>query len=911
AAVVPDPGTPCSGDSRTAGPPQPATRTELVPATFGSSYSCDTEAWTFWVKTSDAFAPGRLGAWTVLVDTDGTGLFGALPQNCFGAEYVVAAYQTGSEGLAAQVYGVTGDCDSVTSAAPATVSVTAHEVRVTFSAHALVATGPTGAATRAPSLRWAGSLSTMTEVLSDQPGDTVPASGAVDDAIPLLGTPPPCSTVSSVDASGAQAGAPSPLAAPAAAPTPNDPGYGSQWALATVHAPAAWSVSTGDPTIAVADIGTGVDGTHPDLAGKLVTGVDVTGPVTALIPPGVDDDTNGSGTAVAGAIAAATDNGVGLASLGWQTKVLPVRASTDGTYQPAVVAAGIEWVLHEAAVVNPGVSVRVINLSLSGPCDDSRVRQAVAHAQAAGVLVVAAAGNGARFAPPGTAPGDDYVSFPASLPGVVAVGSVGRDGYRAPSSQTGTYLSLAAPGGSELPGVTANDVSVLAPAGAYTTASGSGLSSAAVSAAAALVWAHRPASTADQVAATLAATASDLGVPGPDLEYGSGLLDAGKALAATGFDGHGSFIPVTAVRALDTRVGIGAPAAPLGQGRSLDLTPTGIGEVPASGVAAVVVHVTAVDETHATYLTVWPAGQPRPLASSINAQPHTLANNLVIVPTGAAGAISIYNAFGTTEVVADVTGWFADGTGAVGSTFVGTTPTRLLDTRDGTGAPAPGPLGPAGHVRLAVSGVAASPVPAGATAAVINVTAVAPTAATFLQAYPGDTAPATATLNANRGQTIANLAVVPVDVDGTITVRNAFGATDVVVDVVGWFIVGAGAPFHPLVPTRVLDTRDGVGGFQAPVVGGTSITVAVAGVGGVPINATSLVVNVTVTGPIAPGFLTVYPADSTRPLASNLNFLVGDVVPNLVTVKLGANGRFTIFASGTTDVVADVAGWYG
>src|SRR5439155_1059900 len=124
--------------------------------------------------------------------------------------------------------------------------------------------------------------------------------------------------------------------------------------------------------------------------------------------------------------------------------------------------------------------------------------------------------------------------------------------------------------------------------------------------------------------------------------------------------------------------------------------------------------------------------------------------------------------------------------------------------------------------------------------------------------------------------------------------------------------------FHPLTPTRILDTRPGLpptdDGFNDPVNAGQTIDVPVTGKGGVPSTGVGAVVlNVTVTQPTDPGHLTVFPTGETRPLASNLNFVPGEDVPNLVIAKVGAGGKVSIYSgqrAGTTHVVADVAGWF-
>jgi hypothetical protein len=118
--------------------------------------------------------------------------------------------------------------------------------------------------------------------------------------------------------------------------------------------------------------------------------------------------------------------------------------------------------------------------------------------------------------------------------------------------------------------------------------------------------------------------------------------------------------------------------------------------------------------------------------------------------------------------------------------------------------------------------------------------------------------------------------------------------------------------YRPLSPARILDTRDGTGGLNGPLAPASSAEVQITGQGGVPVSGVSAVVlNVTVTQPTAAGFLTLFPADSPLPLASNLNFNPGQNVPNLVVVRVGANGRVGAYnSSGSTHVIFDVAGWF-
>jgi hypothetical protein len=239
------------------------------------------------------------------------------------------------------------------------------------------------------------------------------------------------------------------------------------------------------------------------------------------------------------------------------------------------------------------------------------------------------------------------------------------------------------------------------------------------------------------------------------------------------------------------------------------------------------------------------------------------------------------------------------------------TPARILDTRDGTGGGVR--LAPGTSLDLQVAGRGGVPA-SGATAAVVNVAATATTAGSFLTVHPfGEPRPLASTLNFSAGDTVSNRAIVKLGTGGKITVYNQSGSTDVVVDVGGWYgdVAGPGVAgtLTPLVPARILDTRNGTGGVLGPMGAGTSVDVQVTGRGGVPATGVSAVIlNATVVDPAAAGFVTISPTAVT-PLASDLNYAAGEVRPNLVVVGVGALGTVHLFVSAGTHVIFDVAGW--
>jgi hypothetical protein len=375
------------------------------------------------------------------------------------------------------------------------------------------------------------------------------------------------------------------------------------------------------------------------------------------------------------------------------------------------------------------------------------------------------------------------------------------------------------------------------------------------------------------------------------------------------------FNPLPPARVLDTRDGNGSSLGKVAPNSSIDLQVTGRGGVPASGVSAVVLNVTVTEPTALSFLTAWPTGEARPLASNLNFTAGQTVPNLVAVKVGAGGKVSLYNYAGTTHVIADVSGWYSASGATAGARYHPVAPTRLLDTRTGLGA-ALAKLLPQGVLDLQVTGRGGVPA-TGVSAVAVNVTVTEPAGGGYLTTWPtGGLAPLASNLNFAPAQTVANLAVVKVGSEGKISFFNGGGDLHVIADVAGWFGPEGettGARYHPLAPARVLDTRSGNGAPVAPVAAGTAMSLQVTGRGGVPpTGVTAVILNVIAVSPAGGGYLTVWPAGEPRPLASNLNFGPGQTVPNLVVAKVGAGGKVSIFnGGGTAHLVADVAGWYG
>lgn len=379
------------------------------------------------------------------------------------------------------------------------------------------------------------------------------------------------------------------------------------------------------------------------------------------------------------------------------------------------------------------------------------------------------------------------------------------------------------------------------------------------------------------------------------------------AAAAVPTRGQAVYVPLEPQRLLDTR----DTGALVGDGATRDLTVAGRGGVPATATA-VVLTVTAVRASHSSDVRVYPkpADGSVPDASNLNAVPRKVIANLVTVQVGQDGQVRLRNSRGTVDLIADVAGYYAEG--VPGSTYAAATPRRLLDTQQAGGG---GAVGPQEVRRLQVTG-GDSGAPAGATAVVLNVTAVGATQQTDVRAYPSragrEPAP-TSVLGAVPGPPTASAAVVTVGDGGGIDLRNGGGRVHLIVDLAGWYVAGAAASvFHPVVPYRVLDTRAGAG--AAPVRGGELRDVVLAGRGVVPGPATALALNVTAVGRGQTTDVRAYPtpADSSVPEASNLNVARGQTVANAVLAAVGRDGSVRLRNSaGAVELIVDVAGWFG
>ena len=823
-------------------------------------------------------------------------------------------------------------------------------------------TSPTAGAAAAPSLRASDNKASLESLLAALPAGSSQAAHVMPnlDMVSL-----------SVDADGLDALRRSPLVH-AVAPNRH---YAPQLAAEDnrVRAPYAWSFGTGQNGAgqSVAILDSGVDRLHPFFGGRVTTeachssdsrgffaGPAGTDRVIGLCPSPTPQATYldeqygtgsatpctfttdcGHGTHVAGIAAggsgSTSGNGSGMA---FGASIISEQIYSEATgpdycppgddpcmlaFDDAIFAAIDDLVSLQAGgahIASANLSLGYGNWSGAGPCD-AEPNQAPYHSAFSSLIAVGIA--------PVVAAGNDYVdfhngiSFPACDSFAVSVGAIDSvsNGFVAGASphaaegipdfatfsQDSGLTKMVAPG---------FNVTSSVPGNGYAWAYGTSMAAPMVAGAWAVIKQQHPNWGFDDVLGLLRAT----GFPIKDSRVGS-LNEATPSLDLAAAVNPPTFHSMTPLRIVDTRLGQGVALAKVHGGQTITFSAAGSG-VPSSALG-IVLNVTAINPSAGGYLTVFPGGMPRPLASNLNLTAGVNQPNLVETKLGPNGGISIFNDNATLDIAVDIAGWY-DGGGPsnFGGDFHAVDPVRLLDSRDGTGmaggTPALLQAGDAGVTTLQVTG-GTSPVPAGASAVVVNLTAVSPTKAGYLTAWPTDgTRPTASNLNFEAGVTVPNLAVVKLSANGRISFFHDAGQLDLLADVAGWIDDGtSGSPaghFVPLESRRLLDSRNGVGmpGGVAARFGTQTINLQVLGRGGVPADGVSAVVlNVTAIQPTGYTYVTVWPAGSSQPLVSNLNPPIGRVTPNLVTVKVGANGKVAINNfGGFVNVIADVAGWY-
>jgi len=332
---------------------------------------------------------------------------------------------------------------------------------------------------------------------------------------------------------------------------PNDVAYPAQWHYPLIGLPEAWDTSTGDPGVVIAVVDTGILPNHPDLAGQLVDGYDfVRDPASALDGDGIDPNPRDPGNAftgsassfhgthVSGTVAAKGDNSLGVAGAAYTSRIMPVRALGAG-------GAGTSYDVNQAIRFAAGLAndsgtlpqqpADIINLSLGGGPFSQASQDLFNEVRAAGVIVVAAAGNEASASP----------TYPASYDAVISVSAIDAQRRLASYSNTGAQIDIAAPGGDN--GVDLNGDGypdgVLSTAGSstangleyvYSFLSGTSMAAPHVAGVLALVKSVNPLLTPDDIDALLVRgdLTDEAGAPGRDDQYGHGIVNAQQAILA-------------------------------------------------------------------------------------------------------------------------------------------------------------------------------------------------------------------------------------------------------------------------------------------------------------------------------------------------------------------------------------------
>jgi len=390
--------------------------------------------------------------------------------------------------------------------------------------------------------------------------------------------------------------------------TPDDVYYPSQWHLAKIEAPAAWDIATGAPNVIIACVDTGIDDAHPDLTGQLVSGWNVVA--------GNSDtpDLIGHGTWVAGTAAAAGNNGIGVASVCWGARIMPIKATSCESCVSAsysLIASGIIWAADHGA--------RVVNASFDLVSGSPTLASAINHLRAKKGVFFSGAGNGG------------VSRNIADDPNMIVAGATTSSDAIASFSNYGPFVDLSAPG----VGIMTTGVG-----GGYPSVSGTSFSAPVVAGVAALVISVNPNLTSEEIEDVLEQSADDLGAPGWDPYFGWGRVNAARAVRmAAGVDPP----PLDKTAPV---VGITSPENGTIVSGDLIVKADASDNVGVSSVSLSVDGSQLGSDTDAPYEFFWNADGATPGPHSLRCTAYDAAGNV-----GESSAVTVYGRIGMTCAV--------------------------------------------------------------------------------------------------------------------------------------------------------------------------------------------------------------------------------------------------------------------
>lgn len=382
-----------------------------------------------------------------------------------------------------------------------------------------------------------------------------------------------------------------------------------------------------------------------------------------------------------------------------------------------------------------------------------------------------------------------------------------------------------------------------------------------------------------------------------------------QAAHADAANGGGDYVPLpSAPVVLDTRSGTGGVTGARGPASTTTFPVLGVGAVPANGVSSVLVRIALLAPTEPTFSILWPDGTTKPGVTMISAGKDEQISNFAVVKVGANGKIALWNNAGSTNAVVEVHGYFKGAQGTTGGGLIPVAHTRLIDTRNGLGTTT-GTVPAGGSRTVTLTG---GVIPAGAAAAVVNISALSATQPGWLAAAPGTgTSSLRPVMNYDTATTQSG-AVLALPADGKVTIANKGpAAVNFMINAEGYFAGNSsqGAGLRE-VTKRLLNTR--TVGAGLPIAANSTIDVQVGGTNGLPTRGIAgAALNLIVT-PDAAGYLKAWPVGEAEPSVTVMDFKAGVWRANLLSLKPGTDGKIRIRngSSSTAHLIVDLQGWF-